>query len=123
MKDYLDKNGIKDCWFGGYFVQPLVDYHDYGIPCRALPTMDGIWSHQQVDTPPSITGTVLVSAGVLSGYEFGSALLSPYQPFVNARPADVIDQGVFVIRARSIRALPRRWEMRRELTPCWARRI
>lgn len=95
VKAYLDKNGIKECWFG-YFVQPLVDYHDYGIPCHELPTMDGIWAHQQVDTPPSISGTVLVSAGVLSGYEFGSALLSPYQPFVNARPVAVIDQGVFV---------------------------
>lgn len=95
VKDYLDKNGIKDCWFG-YFVQPLIDYHDYGIPCRELPTMDGIWADQQVDTPPSITGTVLVSVSVLSGYEFGSALLSPYQPFVNARPVAVIDQGVFV---------------------------
>jgi hypothetical protein len=95
VKAYLDRNGIKECWFG-YFVQPLVDYRDYGIPCHELPTMDGIWARQQVDTPPSITGTVLVSAGVLSGYEFGSALLSPYQPFVNARPVAVIDQGVFV---------------------------
>jgi hypothetical protein len=95
VKAYVDKNGIKDCWFG-YFVQPLVDYHDYGIPCHELPTMDGIWSGQQVDTPPMTTGTVFVSAGVLSGFEFGSALLSPYQTFVNARPVAVIDQGVFV---------------------------
>jgi hypothetical protein len=95
VKAYVEKNGIKECWFG-YFVQPLVDYHDYGIPCHELPTMDGIWAHQQVDTPPTVTGTVFVSAGVLSGYEFGSALLSPYQTFVRERPVAVIDQGIFV---------------------------
>ncbi|HEY0784643.1 MAG TPA: glycosyltransferase family 39 protein, partial [Acidobacteriaceae bacterium] len=95
VKAYVDRHGIKDCWFG-YFVQPSIDYHAYGIPCRQLPTADSMWMHQQVDAPPSITGTVFVSAGTLTGYEFGSVLLSPYQPFMSVRPIDTIDRGVFV---------------------------
>jgi 4-amino-4-deoxy-L-arabinose transferase-like glycosyltransferase len=97
VKQYVDRNGIKDCWFA-YFVQPLIDYHAYGIPCRVLPTPDGIWNHQQVDIPPSITGTVLISVSDLTGYEYGSALLNPLQPWVNAKPVAVIDYGVDVFQ-------------------------
>jgi hypothetical protein len=95
VKTYLDRNGIKDCWFG-YFVQPLIDFHVYGIPCRELPTPDSIWSHYQIDTPTTISGTVLISVSDLTGYEFGSELLSPYQPFMHLRPVAVIDHGVNV---------------------------
>jgi hypothetical protein len=92
---YLAQRGIKDCWFG-YFAEPAIPFHAYGIPCRPLPTADSMWTHTQVDVPVTITGPVLVSAGTLSGYEFGSAVLSPYQPFVNLKPSAVIDNGVFV---------------------------
>jgi Dolichyl-phosphate-mannose-protein mannosyltransferase len=95
VKDYVDRNGIKDCWFG-YFVQPFIDFHSYGIPCRELPTPDTIWSHYQVDTPPSISGTVFLSVSDLTGYEFGSVQLSPYQPFMHLSPVATIDHGVFV---------------------------
>ena len=95
VKAYVDKNGIKDCWFG-YFVQPSIDFHAYGIPCRTLPSADAFWSHVQVDVPPSISGVVFISASVLTGYEFGSVLESPYQSFQNIKPVATIDQGVFV---------------------------
>ncbi len=68
----------------------------YGIPCRQLPTADSMWTQQQVDVPTRISGTVLVSASTLTGYEFGSVLLSPFQPFMHERPLDTIDDGVFV---------------------------
>lgn len=97
VKRYLDQHDIHDCWFG-YFVQPSIDYHAYGIPCRQLPTADSMWTQQQVDVPPTISGTVLVSASTLTGYEFGSVLLSPFQPFMRAQPIDTIDDGVFVYR-------------------------
>ena len=95
VKDFLDRNNIKDCWFG-YFVQPYIDYHSYGIPCRQLPTAGSMWSKQQVDTPSTISGTVLISASTVTGYEFGSVVLSPFQPFMHEIPAAVIDHGVNV---------------------------
>ena len=97
VKKYLDQHNIHDCWFG-YFVQPSIDYHSYGIPCRQLPTANSMWSEQQVDVPPTVSGTILVSAGTLTGYEFGSVILSPFQPFMNVRPVATIDDGVFVYR-------------------------
>ncbi|WP_158615477.1 glycosyltransferase family 39 protein [Acidipila sp. EB88] len=97
VRKYLDQHDIHDCWFG-YFVQPSIDYHAYGIPCRPLPTANSMWTDQQVDVPASISGTVLVSAATLTGYEFGSSILSPFQPFMNVRPVDTIDDGVFVYR-------------------------
>jgi Dolichyl-phosphate-mannose-protein mannosyltransferase len=97
VKSYLDQHNIHDCWFG-YFVQPSIDYHAYGIPCRQLPTADSMWTQQQVDVPTTISGTVLVSASTLTGYEFGSVLLSPFQPFMRVQPIAVIDHGVFVYR-------------------------
>jgi 4-amino-4-deoxy-L-arabinose transferase-like glycosyltransferase len=95
VKRYLDKRGVKDCWFG-YFATPVIRPSDYGIPCKLLPTADSLWMHTQIDAPPQVQGTVLVSVGTLSGYEFGSGVLSPYQPFVHAHPTAVIDDGVFV---------------------------
>ena len=95
VKEYVDRNGIKDCWFG-YFVEPWIDFHAYGIPCRPLPSASSGWAHVQIDTPSSISGVVFISASVLTGYEFGSVLESPYQPFMQVRPIATIDRGVYV---------------------------
>jgi tetratricopeptide (TPR) repeat protein len=51
---------------------------------------------ERIDVPPTIDGTVLVSAGVLSGFEFGPGALNPYRQFQQLRPVTVIDAGVFV---------------------------
>ena len=37
-----------------------------------------------------------MSAGVLSGFEFGPGALNPYEQFQMMRPTAVIDYGVFV---------------------------
>jgi tetratricopeptide (TPR) repeat protein len=50
----------------------------------------------QIDTPPTITGTVLISAGTLTNFEFGSNLLGPYRGFQSLKPTAVIEHGVFV---------------------------
>jgi 4-amino-4-deoxy-L-arabinose transferase-like glycosyltransferase len=99
VKRYLDRNGIHDCWFI-YFAGGPVDPSYYGIPCKPLPTMDSLWLDEPANAPPVIDGTVLVSAGDLSGFEFGPGPLDPYVQFQSLKPVAVIDYGVFVYRGR-----------------------
>jgi tetratricopeptide (TPR) repeat protein len=94
-KRYLDQRGVTDCWFV-YFAEGVVDTRYYGIPCKPLPTADSLWVNEPADAPPAIDGTVLISAGDLSGFEFGAGALNPYEQFKNIRPTAVIDYGVFV---------------------------
>ena len=95
VKTYLDERGVKDCYFA-YFAEPVVDFRDYGIPCKPLPTADTGWFNLQVDTPATVTGTVLISAGSLTGFELGSNVLNPYRQFQKMKPTAVIKHGVFV---------------------------
>ena len=94
-KKYLEQHGIKNCWFV-YFAEGVVDTKYYGIPCKPLPTQDTQWLNEQMDTPASIDGPVLVSAGHLSGFEFGPGPLNPYEQFKTLRPSAVIQDAVFV---------------------------
>jgi 4-amino-4-deoxy-L-arabinose transferase-like glycosyltransferase len=94
-KRYLDQHGIKDCWFI-YFAEGVVDYRYYGIPCKPLPTADSLWVGEAAEAPPAVDGVVLISAGDLSGFEFGAGPLNPYEQFKQLRPTAVIDYGVFV---------------------------
>jgi tetratricopeptide (TPR) repeat protein len=94
-KQYLDGRGIKNCWFV-YFAEGVVDSRYYGIPCKPLPTMDTLWVNEPMEVPAAIDGPVLVSAGDLSGFEFGAGSLNPYEQFKQLRPAAVIQYGVFV---------------------------
>jgi Dolichyl-phosphate-mannose-protein mannosyltransferase len=95
VKKYLDNRGVKDCWFA-YFVEPSIHFSAYGIPCKPLPTADSGWTHDQIDTPQTITGPVLISAGTLTGYEWGSNVLNPYRQFQKLKPVAFIQDGVFV---------------------------
>jgi hypothetical protein len=95
VKTYLDNRGTKDCWFA-YFVEPSIHFSAYGIPCKPLPTADSGWTDDQIDTPQTITGPVLISAGTLTGYEWGSNVLNPYQGFQKLKPVAFIQDGVFV---------------------------
>jgi 4-amino-4-deoxy-L-arabinose transferase-like glycosyltransferase len=95
VKRYLDRNHIQDCWFV-YFAEGVVDASYYGIPCKPLPTADSLWVNEPANAPPAIEGIVLVSAGDLSGFEFGAAPLNPYEQFKSLQPVAVIDYGVFV---------------------------
>ncbi len=94
-KRYLDRRGVKDCWFV-YFGEGVVDTHYYGIPCKPLPTADSLWVNEPAEAPPAIDGPVLISAGDLSGFEFGAGALNPYEQFKHLHPTAVIDYGVFV---------------------------
>ena len=42
VKQYLDRRGVKDCWFA-YFAQGVAETSAYGIPCKPLPTADSMW--------------------------------------------------------------------------------
>jgi tetratricopeptide (TPR) repeat protein len=95
VKRYLDDHGVKDCWFI-YFAQGVVDAKDYGIPCKPLPTADSLWVNEKIEAPPAVDGPVLISAGDLSGFEYGPGALNPYAQFQNLKPTVVIDYGVFV---------------------------
>jgi 4-amino-4-deoxy-L-arabinose transferase-like glycosyltransferase len=95
VKTYLDERNIKDCWFI-YFGEGVIDYSYYGIPCKPLPTADSLWVKEPANAPPEVDGPVLISAGDLSGFEFGPGALNPYEQFKHLQPAAVIDYGVFV---------------------------
>lgn len=95
VKNYLDGRGSPNCWFA-YFADVVVDPKYYGVNCRPLTTIASVWLRPRLDVPASIDGPVLVSAAVLSGYEFGPGELNPYDQFQELRPTAVIENGVFV---------------------------
>jgi 4-amino-4-deoxy-L-arabinose transferase-like glycosyltransferase len=94
-KQYLDQRRVKDCWFV-YFGEGVADFKYYGIPCKPLPTVVTLWLNEQLDVPVTIDGPVLISAGTLSGFEFGPGSLNPYEQFKRLVPTDAIQHGVFV---------------------------
>jgi hypothetical protein len=99
-KKYLDAHGVKDCWFV-YFGEGVIDASYYGIPCKMLPTADALWAGETFyDTPEAIDGTLLISAGDLSGFEFGPEELNPYEQFKTTKPTGVIQNAVFVYEGR-----------------------
>lgn len=95
MKRYTDEHGIKDCWFA-YFADPFLRPQDYGIPCKPLPTPDSWFTRVQHPVPLTIEGPVLISAGSLTGFEFGSNKLNPYRDFERLTPVASIQDGVEV---------------------------
>ena len=94
VKQWQDRHPDQECWFA-YFARPVIDPGVYGIRCHALPTADTQWGGVGL-VPPSITGTVLISAGDLSGCEWPSGLLNPYRSFQSLHPNLAIDDSVFV---------------------------
>ena len=92
---YLDGRQVKNCWFA-YFAQVVVDPAYYGVPCKPLTTIASVWLQPSIDVPASVDGPVLISAGVLSGYEFGPGELNPYDQFQRLQPTAVIEDGLFV---------------------------
>jgi 4-amino-4-deoxy-L-arabinose transferase-like glycosyltransferase len=95
VKKYVDQRGVKDCWFL-YFAEGVAEPTYYGIPCKPLPTVSTLWLNDQIDVPTSIDGPVLISAGNLSGFEFGPGALDPYAQFKSLTPTAEIDHSVFV---------------------------
>lgn len=98
-KQYLNAHGVKDCWFV-YFAEGVAEPNYYGIPCKPLPTVNTLWLNEKIQAPPSIDGTILISAANLTGFEFGPGKLNPYEQFKNITPKDRIGNEVFVYEGR-----------------------
>jgi 4-amino-4-deoxy-L-arabinose transferase-like glycosyltransferase len=97
VKQWQDNHPNEECWFA-YFAHPEVNPATYGIRCQALPTIDTLWLGGADIVPPNIHGTVLLSAGDLSGCEWPSSSMNPYRTFQSLAPAEMIDYGVLVYR-------------------------
>jgi 4-amino-4-deoxy-L-arabinose transferase-like glycosyltransferase len=98
VKKWQDQHPNEECWFA-YFAYPEIDTSTYGIRCHHLPTVDTLWMSTSIEpTPPTITGTVLISAGELSGCEWPSGRMSPYRGFQSMKPDEMIDYAVMVYR-------------------------
>ena len=95
VKQYTDEHHIDHCYFA-YFIAPFVVPRDYGVPCDLLPTFDTNVSDSMVDVPETITGPVFLNTSDLTGYEFGTSALNPYQELVGRQPDDLIAGGVAV---------------------------
>jgi hypothetical protein len=85
---------IQHCYFA-YFATPFILPADYGIPCQLIPTFDSHVSNASQPTPLILDGPVLISAGDLNGFEFGSSVLNPYESFRSIHPERFIQDGVF----------------------------
>lgn len=97
VKEWQGRHPGEECWFA-YFSFPEIDPATYGIHCRHLPTIDTFWLGGADNISPVVQGTVLISAGDLSGCEWPSGLLSPYNAFQPLKPEETIDYGVMVYR-------------------------
>jgi tetratricopeptide (TPR) repeat protein len=76
-----------------------VNPETYGIRCHHLPTVDTNGGGAD-NVPAVIEGTVLLSAGDLSGCEWPAASLNPYDAFRRAKPEETIDDAVMIYRGR-----------------------
>ena len=97
VKHYLETHPSQPCYFA-YFEQGPVDFKDYGINCRVLPTGSALWTGLETmrfGDDPTVSGTVLISDGVVAGADIPGKE-NPYRQFASIQPAAVIDRGVYV---------------------------
>jgi tetratricopeptide (TPR) repeat protein len=85
VKSYLNRTQTSDCWFD--YTDPDVDPKYYGIVCKPLLTA---WVPRGYpllwQVPPTISGTVLISATELAGRQWGPDTLNPYAQFSRLQP-------------------------------------
>ena len=99
VKAWQDRHPREECWFA-YFAHPEVNPETYGIRCHHLPTLDTDGLGGADNVPAVIEGTVLLSAGDLSGCEWPAASLNPYDAFRRAKPEETLDHAVMIYRGR-----------------------
>ncbi len=101
VRRYLETHPSQPCYFA-YFAQGPVDFRDYGINCRVLPTGSAFWTGLETmrfGDDPNVSGTLLISDGVVAGADIPGKG-NPYAGFASVRPAAVIDRGVYVYNGR-----------------------
>jgi hypothetical protein len=85
VKRYLDANHITECWFD--YVDPFVDPAYYGIPCEPLVSESTLAGSPFLGlVPPTIAGTVLISATEAAGRTREPDSLNPYAVFNHLQP-------------------------------------
>jgi len=99
VKAWQERHPREECWFA-YFAYPEVNPETYGIRCHHLPTVDTSGLGGADNVPAVIEGTVLLSAGDLSGCEWPAASLNPYDTFRRVKPEETVDDTVMVYRGR-----------------------
>ena len=99
VKAWQERHPGEECWFA-YFAYPEVNPETYGIRCHHLPTVDTYSLGGADNVPAVVEGTVLLSAGDLSGCEWPAASLNPYDAFRRAKPAETINDAVMIYRGR-----------------------
>jgi tetratricopeptide (TPR) repeat protein len=85
VKNYLDTDHVSDCWFD--YTNPFVDPKYYGIQCKPLVSemvLQGSPLLGQV--PPTISGTVLISATEMAARSWEPETLNPYAQFSHLKP-------------------------------------
>jgi tetratricopeptide (TPR) repeat protein len=97
VKQYLEMNGIRDCWFAHYGMNVNPSY--YNIPCRPLPeAMNHMYNLGLPMVPETIEGTILVSGSEADGFFWGPGDLNPYAQFLHHCPDAIIADSILVFR-------------------------
>lgn len=100
MKRYIDRNQIKDCWFG-YFGSLIVDVSYYGIPCKPLPT--AFSDLMQLPTPlvpPQVDAPVFLSATEVTRTFWKADWINPYVAFQRMPPSALIADSILVFNGK-----------------------
>lgn len=97
VKAWQDRHPGEECWFS-YFAYPVIDPAVYGIRCHPLPNVGTGWAGGVEITPPVLNGSVLLSAGDLSGCEWPTNRVNPIAQFQSLQPAESIDYAILVYR-------------------------
>lgn len=94
MKTYLDRRGIRDCWFA-YFAANAVDPSYYGIPCKPLPnSLNFVNGLPVAPVPSTIDGPVFLSASEVAGPFWGGDAYNPYAEFRGKHPSALIAYSI-----------------------------
>jgi hypothetical protein len=91
--NYLSEHHITDCW-----ITNRIDPHLYGIPCKLLPNGLTFRRNPSEPAPPTVQGTILISANEAAGQAWGPGELNPYRQFFDRQPDDIIANVILVFR-------------------------
>jgi hypothetical protein len=88
---YLADRHVTDCWIAN-----RIDAGLYGLPCKRL--ADGLRFRRGLipSFPPTVQGTILISANEAAGQAWGPGELNPYRQFFDREPDDIIANSILV---------------------------
>ncbi|MCD9185584.1 MAG: glycosyltransferase family 39 protein [Pyrinomonadaceae bacterium] len=95
VNEYIERKNIKDCWIAPFGNGDLVRAYQ---PCRLMPNDFGWNFSEQIAgaVPPTVEGTFFLSSAAFPPHSGGNE----YEPFLQAKPVDLIGGSVFVYQGR-----------------------